>query len=127
MHRRMDRTLRTTSVGKFPIARLLHNWTHASDAAKGSRFSFGPARMESHRSRHVLDGVTGRNFEQRTIGLGTLALLARHPDPLGTAEPIKVPRAWVRAMIARSLVTVWSNRAVAREGARFRAAVAVSR
>ena len=60
-----------------------------------------------------------------SIGLGTLALLARHPDPLGAAEPIKVERAWVRAMIARSLVTVWSNRAVAREGARFRSAVAV--
>ena len=60
-----------------------------------------------------------------SIGLGTLALLARHPDPLGTAEPIKVPRAWVRAMIARSLMTVWSNRAIAREGARFRSAVAV--
>ena len=59
-----------------------------------------------------------------SIGLGTLALLARHPDPLGAAEPIKVPRAWVRGMIARSLVTVWSNRALAREGARFRSEVA---
>ena len=28
--------------------------------------------MKSHRSRHVLDGVTGGNFEQRMIGLGTL-------------------------------------------------------
>jgi farnesyl-diphosphate farnesyltransferase len=53
------------------------------------------------------------------IGLRTLALLARHPDPLGVTTPIKVPRASVRAMIARSLVTVWSNAALGREGARL--------
>jgi farnesyl-diphosphate farnesyltransferase len=56
------------------------------------------------------------------IGLGTLALLARHPDPLGVTTPIKVPRAAVRAMIARSLVSVWSNGALGREGARLRSA-----
>ena len=60
-----------------------------------------------------------------SIGLGTLALLARHPDPLGLAEPIKVSRASVRAMIARSLVAVWSNAALGREGARLRGAVAL--
>jgi farnesyl-diphosphate farnesyltransferase len=60
-----------------------------------------------------------------SIGLGTLARLAQHPDPLGAAEPIKVPRPWVRAMIARSLVTVWSNGALAREGVRLRSAIAL--
>ena len=59
-----------------------------------------------------------------SIGLGTLALLARHPDPLGAGVPVKVPRAWVRAMIARSMVSVWSNAALGREGARLRSAVA---
>ena len=59
------------------------------------------------------------------IGLGTLALLARHPDPLGAAAPIKVSRPWVRAAIARSLVAVWSNAALGREGARLREAVAL--
>jgi farnesyl-diphosphate farnesyltransferase len=60
-----------------------------------------------------------------SIGLGTLAWLARHPDPLGATEPIKVSRAWVRAMIARSLVTVWSNGALGREAARLRSTVAL--
>ena len=59
-----------------------------------------------------------------SIGLGTLALLARHPDPLGVTAPIKVSRASVRATIARSLVAVWSNAALGREGARLREAVA---
>jgi farnesyl-diphosphate farnesyltransferase len=57
------------------------------------------------------------------IGLGTLALLARHPDPIGITTPIKVPRASVRTMIARSLVAVWSNAALGREGARLRSAI----
>jgi farnesyl-diphosphate farnesyltransferase len=60
-----------------------------------------------------------------SIGLGTLARLARHPDPLAVTEPIKVERPWVRAMIARSLVTVWSNGALGREGARLRSAIAL--
>jgi farnesyl-diphosphate farnesyltransferase len=58
-----------------------------------------------------------------SIGLGTLALLARHPDPVGATAPIKVSRASVRATIARSLVAVWSNAALGREAVRLRAAV----
>jgi farnesyl-diphosphate farnesyltransferase len=58
-----------------------------------------------------------------SIGLGTLALLARHPDPLGATAPIKVSRRSVRAMIARTLVVAWSNTALGREAARLRAAV----
>jgi farnesyl-diphosphate farnesyltransferase len=57
------------------------------------------------------------------IGLGTLARLMRHPDPLAATTPIKVPRAALRAMLARSLVAVWSNAALRREGARLRSAV----
>ena len=60
------------------------------------------------------------------IGLGTLARLTRHPDPLATTTPIKVPRAAVRAMLPRSLVTVWSNAALTREAARLRAAITTS-
>jgi len=57
------------------------------------------------------------------IGLGTLARLAQHPDPLGAASAIKVPRRAVRAMLARSVVAVWSNRALERDAARLRARV----
>lgn len=57
------------------------------------------------------------------IGLGTLARLASHPDPLGASAPIKVPRRSVRAMIARTLLAVWSNPALEREAARLRARV----
>lgn len=60
-----------------------------------------------------------------SIGLGTLALLARHPDPLGVTAPIKVSRRSVRAIVARSLVAVWSNTALDREAARLRTAVGV--
>jgi farnesyl-diphosphate farnesyltransferase len=60
-----------------------------------------------------------------SIGLGTLALLARHPDPLAVSAPLKVSRASVRATIARSLVAVWSNDALGREGLRLRRAVDV--
>ena len=55
------------------------------------------------------------------IGLGTLGRLARHPNPLAATAPIKVPRSAVRAMIARSLVTVWSNGALEQQSARLRA------
>lgn len=54
------------------------------------------------------------------IGLGTLAAIARHPDPLTTTAPIKISRREVRAMLARSLVVVWSNDALAAEAARVR-------
>jgi len=55
------------------------------------------------------------------IGLATLAALARDPDPLASAEPIKISRAEVRRLLARSALTVWSNRALARDAARLRA------
>ena len=60
------------------------------------------------------------------IGLGTLALLARHPNPLGAATPIKIPRAAVRAMMARSVVAVWSNATLEREAARLRSGVSLA-
>ncbi|MBI1734102.1 MAG: squalene/phytoene synthase family protein [Candidatus Rokubacteria bacterium] len=55
------------------------------------------------------------------IGLTTLAALARHPDPVGTPAPVKISRAAVRGILARSAVTVWSNAALARDAARLRA------
>ena len=54
------------------------------------------------------------------IGEATLARLARHPNPLGAAAPVKISRAQVRTIVARSAVTVWSNRALAAEASRWR-------
>ena len=61
------------------------------------------------------------------IGLATLGALARHSDPVGTPGPVKIPRARVRQIVARSVVTVWSNAALARDGARLRAWVLPAR
>ena len=47
------------------------------------------------------------------IGLATLANLSAHANPLAADRPIKIPRSQVRALLARSLVTVWSNRLLA--------------
>ena len=58
------------------------------------------------------------------IGLGTLAKLAAHPDPIGAAQPVKLSRAAVRGILARSALTVWSNGALRREAARLRQRVA---
>jgi len=57
------------------------------------------------------------------IGAGTLALLAARPDPLAAAAPVKIPRARVRAILARSAVTVWSNAALRADAARRRGRV----
>ena len=59
------------------------------------------------------------------IGLATLADLAAHPNPLIVTAPIKIPRGAVRALLARSTLTVWSNRALAAHAARLRARIAV--
>jgi farnesyl-diphosphate farnesyltransferase len=59
------------------------------------------------------------------IGLGTLAKLAAHPDPVGTAEPIKLTRGAVRGILARSTLTIWSNGALRRDAARLRRRIAV--
>ena len=59
------------------------------------------------------------------IGLGTLGAIAAHPNPLATTQPIKIPRPAVRALVARSSVTVWSNRALAADAARLRAQIRV--
>ena len=52
------------------------------------------------------------------IGEATIAALARHENPLAATQPVKVPRARVRAMLSRSIAAVWSNRALAAEAAR---------
>jgi farnesyl-diphosphate farnesyltransferase len=56
------------------------------------------------------------------IGEATLAALRRHDNPLGATQPVKVPRARVRAILTRSTAAVWSNRALAAEAARLRGA-----
>jgi farnesyl-diphosphate farnesyltransferase len=57
------------------------------------------------------------------IGLATLGEIAAHPDPLTTAQPIKVSRATVRSIVAGSALAVGSNRALARQGQHWRARV----
>jgi farnesyl-diphosphate farnesyltransferase len=57
------------------------------------------------------------------IGLGTLAAIARHANPLAVQTPIKIPRAALRAILARSSLAVWSNTALRHEAGRLRAAV----
>ena len=59
------------------------------------------------------------------IGLATLAALTAHPTPLSASAPIKIPRRAVRALLARSALTVWSNRALAAHAARVRTTIAV--
>ena len=54
------------------------------------------------------------------IGLDTLAAVAAHPDPLAVTQPIKVSRRAVRAILARSAATVWSNQALRADAARIR-------
>jgi farnesyl-diphosphate farnesyltransferase len=56
------------------------------------------------------------------IGEATLAALERHPNPLGAAAPVKITRATVRGILARSTASIWSNGALAAEAARLRAA-----
>jgi farnesyl-diphosphate farnesyltransferase len=58
------------------------------------------------------------------IGQATLQALAEHPNPLAAAPPVKVPRATVRAILARTVLLVWSDRALAAEAARRRARIA---
>lgn len=52
------------------------------------------------------------------IGRETIRALAAHPDPLAASPPVKIPRSAVRAIIGRSLLTVWSNRVLAMDAAR---------
>jgi farnesyl-diphosphate farnesyltransferase len=58
------------------------------------------------------------------IGLATLAGIAGHPNPLATERPIKISRAALRAILARSALAVWSDRSLRDEAARFRARIA---
>jgi farnesyl-diphosphate farnesyltransferase len=59
------------------------------------------------------------------IGLATLRELAAHPDPLRAGEAIKIRRGEVRAILARSIIAVWSDASLAAEVARMRRCVAV--
>lgn len=57
------------------------------------------------------------------IGLRTLDLVARSPDWLDPAVTIKVPRVQVYSLMAHSLATVWSTRALGRQASHLRARV----
>jgi farnesyl-diphosphate farnesyltransferase len=54
------------------------------------------------------------------IGEATLGALAAHANPLAAPAPVKVPRRTVRAILARSTLTVWSNRLLATQATRCR-------
>jgi len=54
------------------------------------------------------------------IGLRTLDLLARSPNWLDPAATLKVPRVSVYGLLAHSLGTVWSTRALGRQARRLR-------
>jgi farnesyl-diphosphate farnesyltransferase len=54
------------------------------------------------------------------IGEATIAALRRHPNPLAATSPVKISRAQVRAIVTRSMVTVWSNAALGAQAARLR-------
>ncbi|MBI4607377.1 MAG: squalene/phytoene synthase family protein [Candidatus Rokubacteria bacterium] len=59
------------------------------------------------------------------IGLRTLALLAESPNLLDSRQPIKISRHAVNAILARSLLLVWSNAFMAREARRLRARIPI--
>ena len=61
------------------------------------------------------------------IGLRTLDLLARTPNWLDPAVSIKAPRARVYSLMAQSLATVWSTRALARQARRLEARIRTAR
>jgi farnesyl-diphosphate farnesyltransferase len=53
------------------------------------------------------------------IGLATVRELAAHPDPLAAAEPIKISRSEVQAIVLRSFLLVGSDTALAAEARRL--------
>ena len=57
------------------------------------------------------------------IGLRTLDLLARSPNWLDPGLTLKVPRGEVYRLMAHSLATVWSTRALGRQAQRLRASI----
>jgi farnesyl-diphosphate farnesyltransferase len=57
------------------------------------------------------------------IGLRTLDLLAKTPNWLDPTVRLKVPRLSVYGLMARSLGTVWSTRALGRQARRLRARI----
>jgi farnesyl-diphosphate farnesyltransferase len=57
------------------------------------------------------------------IGLRTLDLLANSPNWLDPARTLKVPRREVYQLMAGSLATVWSARALGRQAQQLRAAI----
>jgi farnesyl-diphosphate farnesyltransferase len=57
------------------------------------------------------------------IGLRTLDLLAKAPNWLDPALVLKVPRVRVYGLMARSLGTVWSTRALGRQARKLRARI----
>jgi farnesyl-diphosphate farnesyltransferase len=59
------------------------------------------------------------------IGLGTLGTLSTHPSPLTADPPVKLDRAAVRGILARSTARVWWTGALGREVQRLRDRIAV--
>jgi farnesyl-diphosphate farnesyltransferase len=55
------------------------------------------------------------------IGEATLTALAGHPNPLAASPPVKISRTVVRAILLRSAVSIWSDRALGAQAQRLRA------
>lgn len=93
-----------------PLLRSLHEWA-AGHYEAAWRYTLAIPRLE-WRMRLACAWPL-------LIGLHTLVALRRHPDPLGATAAIKIPRSAVRRILARSTLTVWSNRALATDAARL--------
>ena len=88
--------------------------------------SWGDARMlRDGRGRARPSPGSTSSMRHLLIGLGTLEQLAASPDPLDPARRVKLSRGAVRGILARSALTVWSNRSLAGDAARWRRRIAV--
>lgn len=101
--------------GRAPAARpLLMEWLHAAldHYEAGWQYTFAIPRREARMRLACAWPLL--------IGLRTLDLLAASPNWLDPAITLKVPRVRVYGLMAHSLGTVWSTRALGRQARRLR-------
>ena len=101
--------------GRAPAARpLLREWLNAAldHYEAGWQYTFAIPRRETRMRLACAWPLL--------IGLRTLDLLAASPNWLDPAITLKVPRARVYGLMAHSLGTVWSTRALDRQARRLR-------
>jgi farnesyl-diphosphate farnesyltransferase len=101
--------------GRAPAARpLLMEWLHTAldHYEAGWQYTFAIPRREARMRLACAWPLL--------IGLRTLDLLAASPNWLDPAITLKVPRVRVYGLMAHSLGTVWSTRALGRQARRLR-------